>query len=227
MSGLSRSSTQGLYQGVHRCSWIDRIKLEINAAKTVLVIFSKGKVSLPALSLRVGSQVIHPSSSTRLLGVVIDQHLRWNEHIQEREISFKRTLHSVRRFLGRTWGLSKDRLKTLYTAIVEPVFLYGCSVWATDVRTKRGRKKLRSIQRGYNLIMLRSFRTADAGSLSILSGTLPIDYRVREITLRRDYIGGYPSFSPSVRNLILEDLEALNLRMEGGGGSCFVRLQAR
>lgn len=144
----------------------------MNAIKTVLIIFSKRKVTLPPLSLMVDGQEILPSSSAKLLGVKIDQHLRWTDHVEERELAFKRTLYSIRRYLGKTWGLSQYRMKTFYAAAVEPVLLYACSVWGSFLRTKRGRKKLRTIERGYNVMMMRSFHSVDSGSLSILSQTL-------------------------------------------------------
>ncbi len=101
--------------------WLRRVKLRVNAMKTVLIVFSKRKVTLPPLSLIVDGQVILPSSSAKLLGVTIDKHLRWTDHVEDRELMFKRTLHSIRRYLGKTWGLSQYRMKTLYTAAVEPV----------------------------------------------------------------------------------------------------------
>lgn len=156
-------------------NWLLGVKLRVNAMKTDLMVFSKRKVTLPPLSLLVDGQEIFPSFSTRLLGVKIDQHLRWTDHVEERELMFKRTLHSIRRYLGKTWGLSQYRMRTLYAAAIEPVLLYACSVWGSYIRTKRGKKKLRAIVRGYNIMMMRSFRTVDSGSLSVLSQTLPVD----------------------------------------------------
>lgn len=93
------------------------------------MIFSKRRVNLPPLSLLVDGQEIFPSSFTKLLGVIIDQHLRWTDHVQERELMFKKTLYSIRRYLGKTWGLTQYRMRTLYAAAIEPVLLYACSVW--------------------------------------------------------------------------------------------------
>jgi len=181
-------------------TWLAEVKLKINALKTVLIIFNKRKMALPALSLAVADQLIEPSCSARILGVTIDNHQRWDEHVREKEVAFKRIPHSVRRYLGKTWGLSRNRIRTLYVAIAEPVFLYACSVWASSIRTKRGRKRIRSVERTYNVMMLRSFRSADAGSLSVLAETIPADYRIREMVLRRCLLGCFPTFSPSATN---------------------------
>ncbi|KAK4006893.1 hypothetical protein OUZ56_012049 [Daphnia magna] len=48
-------------------------------------------------------------------------------------------------------------------------------------RTKRGCKKIRAIEKQFNILKTKAFRTADAGALSILDGSYPIDYRIMEI----------------------------------------------
>ena len=177
--------------------WLESVKLRVNASKTILMIFSKRKQTLPELSLKIDGFEVVPSPSTKILGVIIDSQLKWREHLMEKEIKFKRLLHSIKRHLGRSWGLSSHRLKTLYKAIAEPTLLYACSVWASVINTKRGVKKLRSIERGFNLLITRSFKSADAGALSVLAGSVPLDYRIRELVLRRYYFGGFKSFSSS------------------------------
>ena len=64
---------------------LSAIKLSLNASKTVLMVFSKRAIPLSSLSVEIEGHYILPSQSIRLLGVVLDQHLRWNEHLEERE----------------------------------------------------------------------------------------------------------------------------------------------
>lgn len=88
---------------------------------------------------------------------------------------------------------------------------YACSAWGSYIKTKRRRKRLRSIERSFNLMMTRSFRSVDSGSLSVLSGTLPIDYRVKEMIMRRYLTGGFQSFSPAALALVREELGTIGL----------------
>ncbi len=177
-------------------------KLSLNASKTILMVFSRRSIPLSGLSIVIEGHQILPSRTTKLLGVILDQHLKWKDHIDEREQKFKRVIHRVRRHLGRTWGLSRHRLRTIYTAVAEPTLLYACSIWASVVQTKRGVKRLRSIERVYNKMAMRTFKTVDTGALSILTGSIPIDYRIREIVLRRLHISNYSTVSPSASRAV-------------------------
>jgi len=183
---------------------LSSIKLSLNASKTVMMVFSKRAIPLSDLSVEIEGHRILPSRTTKLLGVILDQHLKWKDHIDEREQKFKRVIHTVRRFLGRNWGLSRHRLRTIYTAVAEPTLLYACSIWASVVQTKRGTKRLRSIERVYNKMTMRTFRTVDTGALSILTGSLPIDYRIRETILRRLHISNFKTVSPSAARSVAE-----------------------
>ena len=48
--------------------------------------------------------------------------------------------------LGAQLGVRKSRLVTLYVAAIEPVLLYGFSLWCYAALTRRNRSLLRSVQ---------------------------------------------------------------------------------
>jgi len=196
-------------------SWLVSVKLTMNAAKTVLMIFSKRKVPLPDLSLDIDGFTVRPSWTAKLLGVTIDSQLKWREHLAEREVKFKRTVFTMRRYLGRTWGLNRHRLKTLYKAVAEPLLLYACSVWSPIILTKRGLKRIRAVERSFNIMMSRSFKTTGASSLSIIAGTTPVDYRIREIVLRRHFLGDFASFSMEALQTVTDLIPALFIKFKG------------
>ena len=72
----------------------------------------------------------------------------------------------------------------MYSGLVEPSLLHCCSVCASGLRTKQGQKKLRSIKRKFDVLILKSFPTADTGALSVLAGTIPVDLRVTKSNKR-------------------------------------------
>ena len=187
------------------------IKLKINAKKTTLIVFSRKRIDLGNVQLKITDHTIYPSSQAKLLGVVLDCRLKWLPHIQEKETAVKRVFHAVRRYVGKNWGLSRHRLKTLYTAVAEPTLLYCCSVWVLVLATKRGTQKIRSIERHFNLLITKAFKTADTGAISILAGTFPADYRAREVALRRRLLSNFPSFSPSSDKMIAGAIESVNI----------------
>lgn len=125
---------------------------------------------------------------------------------RERKISQKGLLlHSS---LDRNLGLSRHRLETIYKTLVKSSLLYCCSLWASITRTKKGCKKLRAVERQYNVLTTRAFKTVHTGALSLLVGTLPADYRVLEITMKRYFLSNLPSFS-------IRALEAISKHTNG------------
>ncbi len=160
--------------------------------------------------INVNGITVTPSPSTLLLGLILDPKLQWFKHLEEKELNAKKIFHMDRRYVGKTWGLSQHRIKTIYTSLVESSLLYCCSVWASVLRTKRGCRKIRAIERQFYILKTKAFRTADAGALSILSGSYPIDYRIIEITLKRLYL----SYS----------LSSLPFRPRRRKLSCFIKI---
>lgn len=84
----------------------------------------------------------------------------------------------LRQFLG----YDSRRLRFLYNSAVEPIFTYGCSVWASVLCTKAGVKKIRSFQRIICRVITRSFKAVPTESLILLSNLLPLDLRILEIS---------------------------------------------
>ena len=64
--------------------WFKANKLSVNATKTNYVIFSKSRLSSEVLdkNLFVDNECIERVASTKFLGVIIDEHLQWSEHIK-------------------------------------------------------------------------------------------------------------------------------------------------
>jgi hypothetical protein len=126
--------------------------------------------------------LIPPSVETLFLGLTIDCRLKWNSHIAKKIASAKRAFSSLRSGLKSTWGYEKKRLKFLYHSSIEPILLYGCSVWAPFLNTKKGVKQVRTFQRSITLSLASSFKTVSAEACFILTNILSIDLRIQEIT---------------------------------------------
>jgi len=147
------------------------------------------------LSISINGTLIPPSLETLFLGLTIDCRLKWNSHITNKIAAAKRAFFTLRSGLKSTWGFDKKRLKFLYHSAVEPILLYGCSVWASFLNTKKGTKQLRTFQRSIALSLASSFKTVSAEACFILTNILPIDLRVQEITHLRFSSGCTERFS--------------------------------
>ena len=116
-------------------------KISLNEDKTELVIFSpKIKQVTDHLNFRISAQEIEISNRVQYLGIQIDQHLKWNEHIKNIIPKLTRAIdvlsklrHYVPKFL----------LKKTYYSIFNSHLIYACQVWGQNENCL---KKLSSLQ---------------------------------------------------------------------------------
>ena len=128
--------------------WLQGNKLSLNVVKTpAMILGSQPKIkkiknnlsSLP--SFKVGGEEINLVNETKYLGVMIDNCLTWESHINAvQKISRAIGLLKYARNFVQT-----DTLINLYRSITEPHFRYCCSVWGSC-----GASKLDVLQNSQN-----------------------------------------------------------------------------
>ena len=98
-------------------------KISLNADKTELVIFSpKRKQITKHLNFRISGQKIEISTRVKYLGIQIDQHLNWNEHIKNIIPKLSRAigvLSKIRHYVPKFF------LKTIYYSIFNSHLIYA------------------------------------------------------------------------------------------------------
>ena len=184
------------------------IKLNLNALKTVLMIFSKRRTKLPKFTLIVNGNQIHPSETATLLGFIMDPQLKWTYHIKAKIVSAKRALFAVNNCIRNTWGSDHKKLRFLYTTAVEPILTYGCAIWVSALKRKAIVKQLRSFQRTVGLLLTKSLKTASTESIILLSDITPIDHVIIRNAACRLLSNRDEPFTPSsyqfLNNTLLE-----------------------
>ncbi|KAK8062162.1 hypothetical protein PG997_014259 [Apiospora hydei] len=68
-------------------------------------------------------------SSQRILGIIVDSKLCWDEQISELDAKVTKRMGYLKRISGKTWGPTLQRMLQLYKAKVRPVFAFGCAAW--------------------------------------------------------------------------------------------------
>ena len=127
------------------------------------------------LNICINGLRIPPLREVLLLGFTSDHRLSWIPHLKRRVEAAKRVFHSLRS--------------------VEPILLYGCSVWSPILSGKKGVGLLRSFQRLFTSSITKVSRTTPTESLLVLSNSIPLDLRVLEITIVRYRSRGHAVFS--------------------------------
>ena len=174
----------------------EKLLLDINALKTILMIFTKSNVET-SHSLVIKENEIVPSKTTKFVGFELDSKLNWKSHITSKCQATQRLIHMLRRCLRLTWGLDTNKLITLYKAIVIPKLLYGCSVWCHTILKKYCIKQLRTVQRCLLRCITRSFNSVPTPSMLIISNLLPINLKAFEISAQRFFSLNNSNFTPS------------------------------
>ena len=79
---------------------------------------------------------VAPVTKLRVLGIWVDNKLRWGPHIRIVEQRGKALVASLGRLSGSTWGANFARCRQIYTAVIRPTLTYGCRIWAAGEKEK-------------------------------------------------------------------------------------------
>lgn len=121
--------------------WLQEHNLDLNVDKTKIIPFSLNKKNLPTeKSVKIehcqncntscSCKKIDITTSLRYLGVQIDSHLRWEEHIVNLRKRLRRYIHT---FLKLRKFMNLALLKEIYFALIQSAIEYGsCSYGRAD-----------------------------------------------------------------------------------------------
>jgi hypothetical protein len=107
--------------------WTNTWKIKINETKSVQVNFSLRREQCPPVTFN--NIQIPQSSSTKYLGVHLDDHLTWKEHITKKRKQIDLKTKEMQWLIGRNSKLSLDNKLLLYHTIIKPIWEYGVEIW--------------------------------------------------------------------------------------------------
>ena len=117
--------------------WFTQNRLKINPSKTEMIILkSKRQNSDTDFSVQFGGDVVSPSSSVKVLGVIIDPCLTWERHITAIVQRCYAVLVGLARMRHR---LPEDTKRMLVEALVLPHVRYCVSVWGSCTAEQKKR----------------------------------------------------------------------------------------
>ena len=133
--------------------WLNVNKLSLNIKKTKFILFrSPNKKPKQELKLSINDENIKQVKNTIFLGIIIDECLTWNEHIDQvtkKIIRASGIIAKIRYFVNR------NTLKLVYYALVYPYLTYGNLIWGNTYKTRV--QKLLNIQK--KIIKLMTFKS--------------------------------------------------------------------
>ena len=106
--------------------WLRTNKISLNANKTEIVVSrSPTKQICNNLNFRLSGQKIEPKHCTKYFGVIIDEHLSFNEYVN----TLKQKLNRANGILAKLrYYVTDDVLKTIYYAFFDSHLKYACHI---------------------------------------------------------------------------------------------------
>lgn len=128
------------YENVHQLlnnelvsvsDWFKANKLSLNLNKTNYIVFSSHRkpVQHQKGTVLIDNTVIPEVTSVKFLGVFIDQHITWNDHINHISLKIAKNVGIISRL---AYLLPTNILLTLYYSLIYPYLAYCNMIWATN-----------------------------------------------------------------------------------------------
>ena len=170
--------------------WLTLNQLTLNIKKSKFIIFKSHKKQLKRqLHLQLSGNDLQRVEESKFLGIIIDQHLTWKNHI---EYVVKKIIRTTGLLCRIRFYIDQSLLIMLYNSLIYPYLHYGNIVWANNYPTRLDR--LFKLQKKILRIITFSSYSAPSFSLFTRLGLLNI-FQIN------DFLIG--SFSFSLNNKVL------------------------
>ena len=110
-------------------NWTNSNKLTINVTKTNCMLVSNVHGSLPSDSLFFNNESLNCITDTKFLGLVIDNKLKFNKHIESICSKISKTIGILFR-LSSSSTVPQSSLKLIYYSLIHPFILYCLPIYA-------------------------------------------------------------------------------------------------
>ena len=158
---------------------IATLGLSLNTSKTEVVLYTnKRPTALP--TFRIGTDVIPISNKARYLGVILDRHLTYSEHISHIVAKTKRSIFMLRNLVYRKFGPSPKLMRLCYTIVARTKLSYACHIWQ---HAKGDHEDLVKCQRLAMLTMAPTGRSMPTIGLEVIWGITPIHLHLQKVAL--------------------------------------------
>lgn len=106
--------------------WIKANKLIINVTKTTYILFQNRSLKYDMPPLTMDNKFMQRVSHTKFLGLHIDEHLNWGQHINSIYLKISKLCGVLYRIRHQ---LTNEAMITIYYTLCYPHFMYCVSVW--------------------------------------------------------------------------------------------------
>jgi hypothetical protein len=94
-----------------------------------MVLFTKNRKLVGFKKPTLFGTELQFKNQVKYLGVIRDEKLNWNSHIDHRMQKATIAFWQYCRAIGKTWGLKSKVVYWLYTLVVRPMLTYAALLW--------------------------------------------------------------------------------------------------
>ena len=106
--------------------WFRANKLSLNISKTNYMLFSHLHKELINTEIKLANTTIPKTKCVKFLGLLIDENLKWDEHIQYIKNKISGSFHAINKV---KYVIPRKHLTTFYYSLVYPYLTYGIILW--------------------------------------------------------------------------------------------------
>jgi RNA binding protein fox-1 len=159
-------------------TWMDGIKLKIAHHKTEVLSVSNSK-AVQRVEIFVGEHAIASKRELKYLGVMIDDRLNFNSHVDYACEKAAKAINALSRIMPNIGGPRSSK-RRLLASVSSSILRYGVPAWGTALKTKRNRKKLNSTFRFMAMRVASAYRTISLEAVCLIAGMIPICITLEE-----------------------------------------------
>ena len=157
--------------------WATANSMRFSASKTVAMrITNKRKTK--NYDIQIGGENIQWVREFKYLGVIIDDKMTFNKHIDAVCSKARGCLFQCQKVLGKTWGLKPKVMKWMYEMIIKPVITYGSVVWCKRLQVQQSRKKIERVHSMACRMIGNTLKSTPTTALEIILDIKPIDLEI-------------------------------------------------
>ena len=159
--------------------WCRMWNMLIAPEKTEVMVFTPGNENVKDEEVKVeyDGKVLKRTKSKKILGIIVDDKLSFQEHVASKTKSAFSALKGVDRFVQGQKGCSQSVYMRLYRALVLPIMEYGSPVTVGAI--EKSCKEYGKVQRSAMIKASGCLNSTSTEALEILTNTEPIDLQLK------------------------------------------------
>lgn len=155
---------------LHKCKeWLSCNALTLNIQKTHFIDFSKKQTRDEPLVLEINGEKLSEATETKYLGMIIQNNLRWDKHIQ---MIIKKINSKLPVFYQLRNILQKDKKITAFNSLILSNIIYGIELYGKN--SNIWTNLLQKAQNRILKVLLKLNRYTNTNSLHIAHGLLKV-----------------------------------------------------